>query len=174
MGTGVLAQSIPYQEGIGAKQAAWLLHVSAVGAIIAPLAFIGGPILLKAALYTAGIVGGLSAVAICAPSEKFLMWGGPLSIGLGVVFASSIGSMFLPPTTALGAGLYSIALYGGLILFSAFLLYDSQKLFKKAETHPAYGVAPFDPINASIHIYLDIINIFIRMVSIFAGGNKKR
>jgi hypothetical protein len=36
-------------------------------------------------------VGGLSAVAVCAPSERFLNIGGPLAIGLGVVFASSLG-----------------------------------------------------------------------------------
>jgi hypothetical protein len=41
--------------------------------------------------YTAGVVGGLSTVAVCAPSEKFLSIGGPLAIGLGVVFASSLG-----------------------------------------------------------------------------------
>lgn len=41
--------------------------------------------------YTAGVVGGLSAVAVCAPSDKFLSIGGPLAIGLGVVFASSLG-----------------------------------------------------------------------------------
>lgn len=34
--------------------------------------------------------------------------GGPLAIGLGVVFASSMASMFLPATTALGAGSYYI------------------------------------------------------------------
>jgi hypothetical protein len=36
-------------------------------------------------------VGGLSTVAVCAPSEKFLSIGGPLAVGLGVVFASSLG-----------------------------------------------------------------------------------
>ena len=56
--------------------------------------------------------------------------------------------MFLPPTTALGAGLYSIALYGGLVLFSAFLLYDTQKIVKKAEVHSPYAAVPFDPVNA--------------------------
>ncbi len=40
--------------------------------------------------YTAGVVGGLSTVAATAPSEKFLNIAGPLSIGLGVVFASSV------------------------------------------------------------------------------------
>lgn len=73
-------------------------------------------------------------------------------MGLGVVFASSVGSMFLPPTTALGAGLYSISLYGGLLLFSAFLLYDTQRIVAQAERYPAnpelYGVRAYDPINA--------------------------
>jgi len=54
--------------------------------------------------------------------------------------------MFLPATTALGAGLYSISMYGGLILFSGFLLYDTQRIIKNAEMLPPTRV--FDPINA--------------------------
>lgn len=48
----------------------------------------------------------------------------------------------------LGAGLYSMALYGGLLLFSAFLLYDTQRLVKVAEHHPQYAAQRYDPINA--------------------------
>jgi len=70
---------------------AWILHSGLIGAIIAPVTLLGGPIVLKAAWYTAGIVGGLSLIAATAPSEKFLNMGGPLAIGMGVVFASSIG-----------------------------------------------------------------------------------
>lgn len=73
-------------------------------------------------------MGGLSTVAACAPSDQFLKWAGPLGIGLGGVFVASIGSMFVPATTTLGLSLYSISLYGGLVLFSAFLLYDTQKV----------------------------------------------
>lgn len=115
---------------------------------MAPISIVGGPILLRAAWYTAGIVGGLSTIAVCAPSDRFLYMGGPLAIGLGVVFASSLGSMFLPATTVLGAGLYSMSLYGGLLLFSAFLLYDTQRIVRAAETHPYYGVQKYDPVNA--------------------------
>lgn len=117
------------------------------GAILAPISFVGGPILLRAALYTAGIVGGLSTVAVCAPSDKFLYMSGPLAMGLGVVFVSSLGSAFLPATSVLGAGLYSMSLYGGLLLFGAFLLYDTQRIVRKAETHPNYALQKFDPIN---------------------------
>ncbi|KAI5737169.1 hypothetical protein M8J76_010677 [Diaphorina citri] len=172
MGSGMLVQSLEYKPGFGAKQIAWALHSALVGAVVAPICFIGGPVLIRAAWYTAGIVGGLSTVAACAPSDKFLTMGGPLAIGLGVVFASSIGSAFLPPTTALGAGLYSIALYGGLLLFSGFLLYDTQKIITRAERTPPY--VTYDPVNASLHIYMDTINIFLRLVTILSGGNRKK
>lgn len=149
IGSGMVVHSLPYKEGFGAKQIAWLVHTGVVGAVLAPLSFVGGALVIRAAWYTAGIVGGLSAVAVCAPSDKFLAMGGPLAIGLGVVFASSLGSMFLPPTTVLGSGLHAMTLYGGLLLFSGFLLYDTQRIIKQAESHPmynAYGM-PYDPIN---------------------------
>ena len=38
---------------------------------------------------------GLSAIAATAPSEKFLNMGGPLAVGFGLVFASSIGKFCL-------------------------------------------------------------------------------
>lgn len=171
----MVVQSIPYEPGFGLKQLAWVGHCSLLGAMLAPLSMFGGPALLRAATYTAGIVGGLSAIAVCAPSERFLMSTAPLSLGLGAVVASSIGSMFLPPTSKIGLGLYGITLYGGLIVFSGMLLYDTQKTIKKAELHPYYSMAPYDPINNSLHIYMDILNIFIRMVQIFAlGGQRKK
>jgi len=174
IGSGMLVRSMPYQTAPSGKQAAWLLHCAVIGAVIAPLCLLGGPILLRGAWYTAGMVGGLSTVAACAPSDQFLNWAGPLAMGLGVVVCASLGSMFLPPTTALGSGLYSISLYGGLILFGAFLLYDTQKIIYKAERHPhGYGAAPFDPVNASVGIYMDTINIFIRIVTILSGNRRK-
>ncbi|XP_053672483.1 growth hormone-inducible transmembrane protein-like [Anopheles nili] len=174
IGSGMVAQSIPYSPGLGTKQLAWATHSAILGAVIAPMCFVGGAILTRAAWYTAGIVGGLSTVAVCAPSDKFLYMGGPLAIGLGVVFASSLASMWLPPTTALGAGIASLSLYGGLLLFSGFLLYDTQKIVKRAEMHPLYAARPFDPVNCAISIYMDTLNIFIRIATILAGGGSRR
>ncbi len=204
IGSGAVARSIPYQEGLGSKQLAWLTHCAVLGAVVAPIALLGGQILVRAAWYTAGMVGGLSAgevhslvsnllrtysvilmcsycnfclVAACAPSDKFLTMGGPLALGLGVVFAASVGSHFLPPTSALGAGMFSVALYGGLLLFGGFLLYDTQKIIHNAEAHPQYSNVKYDPINNSIGIYLDTVNIFIRIAQILAmsgaGGRRK-
>merc|ERR1719245_868186 len=178
IGSSMVARSIPYTPGVGSKQLAWLAHCAVVGAVVAPICLLGGPILTRAAWYTAGMVGGLSTVAACDPSEKFLTMGGPLAMGFGVVLVSSLGTAFLPPTTALGAGLWSVALYGGLILFGGFILYDTQKILHRAEKHPhpSYGVALYDPVNNSISIYADTVNIFIRIAQILAmgGGMRKK
>ncbi|MCL4118768.1 UNVERIFIED_CONTAM: hypothetical protein GTU68_066687 [Idotea baltica] len=173
--SGQAMMAIPYSPGLGTKQMMWLVNCGMIGLAVAPVGIFGGALAVRAAWYTAGIIGGLSSVAMCAPSEKFLTWGAPLGLGLGGVVIASLGSAFLPPTSAIGLSLYSISLYGGLILFSAFLLYDTQKIVHKAESHPnMYGVRPYDPINASHHIVMDTVNIFVRIVQILALGGAGR
>ena len=63
-----------------------------------------------------------------------------------------------------------------LLQFGAFLLYDTQKVIHKAEHHPAhYGAPPFDPVNASIGIYMDTVSIFLRFAMMLAeGGNRRK
>merc|ERR1712086_1106982 len=111
--------------------------------------------LTRAAWYTAGVVGGLTTVAVTAPSDKFLYMGGPLAMGFGVVFMASI------------------SLYGGLVLFSGFMLYNTQKIIHRAENHSQYSMQKYDPINNSVGIYMDTINIFMRIATILAGQKKK-
>jgi len=122
------------------------------------------PILFDAMLATGVTVGSLGAVAYNAPSQQFLNMGGILAIGLGGMLGVSILSMFNP----LSPALYNIWLYGGLGLFSLFVLYDTQMILNRAKTMKVY-----DPINNSIGIYLDAVQIFIRFAMIFGNAKKK-
>ena len=71
--------------------------------------------------------------------------------------------------------LYSIAMYGGLLLFSAMLLHDTQRIIHAAANQPMDSPGSrFDPINHSMSIYMDTINIFMRIAIMMAGGKKKR
>ncbi len=190
LGLGSLAATIliPYKEGFGKKQLAWLSFSAVEGLMFAPLAHLAGPIVLKAVWMTAIIIGALSAgmkyknlsrtvqfstlpllihsVAVCAPNDQFLYMGGPLALGLGVGLAASLTALFLPGT-AIGLGAEALSLYGGMILFGLFVLYDTQEIIHAAEHKKEY-----DPINSSLGIYLDTINIFIRVVQLLADKGK--
>lgn len=94
-------------------------------------------------------------------------------MGFGVVFAASIASAFLPPSGALGGGLYTVAVYGGVALFSAMILYQTQSIVKRAEQLPQH--VTYDPLASSIGIYMSTINLFVRIVQILmARGNKRK
>ena len=70
-------------------------HSALIGTLIAPLMLLGGPLVLRAAAVTGGVVGALSLTAACAPDGKFLTWGGPLAIGLGGVCMACLGKCSL-------------------------------------------------------------------------------
>ncbi len=47
IGSGMLVRSIPYEPGFGAKQLAWLGHCAVIGAVVAPICLLGGPIITR-------------------------------------------------------------------------------------------------------------------------------
>ena len=66
--------SIDYKNTF-AKHAAWVSFNTAIGLSLVPICAMGGPLLARAAVYTGVTVGGLCAIAACAPNDKFLNMG---------------------------------------------------------------------------------------------------
>ncbi|KAJ2934323.1 hypothetical protein H1R20_g2776, partial [Candolleomyces eurysporus] len=130
-------------------------------------------ILSRAALYTVGVVGSLSYIGATATNDRYLYMGGPLLAGVTVVALSSLAPMVLPMGVRALAVSEAISLYGGLAVFSGFVLYDTQKILKHARLAEA-GVIKGDPLNESISLELDLINIFIRIVQILAMQNNRK
>lgn len=152
-----------------ARHAAFGLFNASIALSLAPLGFLGGPLVMRAMTVTAGIVGGLTFVAASSPNESFLWLGGPLSIGLGGLIGASLCQMFFPGSLLL----HNVVMYGGLGLFGAFMLYDTQKIITKAQLAPA---GEYDPMTSSIGVYLNVIQIFWRIAMMMAGSsnNKRR
>lgn len=92
------------------------------------------------------------------------MWGGALGLGCGAMLGVGLLSMFYP-----SPALMNIYMYGGLLLFSAFVLYDVQKIIHNAKTRSVY-----DPINESLGIYMDTIILFERFLMIFMNNKNKK
>lgn len=138
--------------------------MASMGLSMVPLINMAGLALVTDAIFATGVtVGGLGLVAYNAPSEQFLMWGGALGMGAAGMLGIGIASMFWP-----SPALMNIWLYGGLLLFSGYVLYDTQKIIHNAKTKPRY-----DPINESLGIYMDTIIMFERFLLIFMNNKKK-
>jgi len=166
------------------KHIAYTAFSALMGVSLCTIGFFGPHIIFRAALYTAGVFAALSFTAMNARQDRFLNWGGPLFAGLTVMVLASFTGLLLPAKFVKTLALIdALVLYGGLVLFGAYLLYDTQKIMHRANRRhlqiqevlsykPNAKIPPADYINEAISIYLDIINIFIRIVQIL--GNSKR
>ena len=150
-------------EGSLLKDLSFLGFNSTISFVLCPLAaFIPAVVLRDAAVLTTGLMGGLGIVALSAKDDAFLNWSGVLGGGLGCLAALSIANIFLNSPV-----IHNIWLYGGLALFSAVTMYDLKEIQNRAkrELH-------FDPMAQSISIYMDFINLFVRLAMIM--NNRKK
>jgi len=169
MGTGMLCQSIPFDgNAFGGKALAYYLHMGVVGAVIAPIAAIGGEACMMAAGLTAAVMAGLSLTAMVAPSDAYVKTYGIVNAGMFMMLGACVMSFFINPVSTAGMGLQSFIIFGGLGLFGLKGFTDINHCIAQAKRP-----GQFDPINNAIHISMDAINIFIRLAMIMANGKRK-
>ncbi|KAI0377548.1 inhibitor of apoptosis-promoting Bax1-domain-containing protein [Hypomontagnella monticulosa] len=157
------------------KYALWTAFNATQAAFIAPLiAFAPGPLIARAGLYTVAMMGAISFVGATAKQEKYMYIGGPLLAGAAIVAVSGLAPLVIPATAVRTlAFTENIWLYGGLAVFGGFTLYDVQKILYHARMAER-GIIKKDPVNESISLELDFLNIFIRMVQILMMQQNRR
>ena len=156
------------------KYALWAAFNVAQAAVLSPIMMMNPAILARAGLYTVAMMGSLTFVGATAKNDKYLYIGGPLVAGFAVVMAAGFAPLLLPATAARTL-MWSerLWLYGGLGLFGGLTLYDTQKIMHHGRM-AQQGLIPRDPVNESISITLDFINIFVRMVQILGMQQRRR
>ncbi|WPG98785.1 Hypothetical protein R9X50_00158100 [Acrodontium crateriforme] len=156
------------------KYGLWTAFNITQAALLSPLLFFSPAILARAGLYTVGMMGSLAFVGATAKQEKYLYLGGPLLAGVAVVALSGLAPLVIP-ATAVRTLMFTenLWLYGGLVVFGGFTLYDIQKILHHARLAER-GLIKNDPVNESISLTLDFINIFVRMVQILAMQQNRR
>ena len=118
----------------------------------------GASIVAQAFLMTSVAFGGISMFALTTKKDYSSM-GKMLMIAVIILIVGSISNIFIgSPLLQLG-----IAMVGALV-FSAFILYDTQQIIKGGFS---------TPIEAAIALYLDFLNLFISLLQIFAAFNSK-
>lgn len=175
IGLQMVTRSVPYEETL-AKNAAFAAHAGFMGFVIAPMVAMFGDVVAQAALYTAGMVGGISAIGWTAPSNEYMKMQGPMAMCAGAILIAAIASPFFNPVSGPGGAIFSIVLWGGLVLAGAGVFMSTQRMIHTAEAHPApsvYQTRAFDPVNASLGLYIDTIMIFQRMLFILGSSKRK-
>ncbi len=150
------------------KQISWIAFNASMGILLSPLGYIQQKLVAQAAAISLGLGGVMTAAVFLAPDKKFLEWEGPLMACLtSITIASTIAIFF--PSTAFAYAVDRVSLYGGLALFTGFFMASTQRLIQEAE-----NAKEFDPIQASMGIYLDGLNIFVRVLRILIENQEKK
>jgi FtsH-binding integral membrane protein len=157
------------------KYACWTAFNATQAALIAPLMTIAPPALLaRAGLYTLAMMGSISIVGATAKQDKYMYIGGPLLAGAAIVAVSGFAPLVLPATAVRTLALTEkLWLYGGLAVFGGFTLYDVQKVLYHARAAQR-GIIKEDPVNESISLELDFLNIFVRMVQMLMMQQRRK
>jgi modulator of FtsH protease len=119
----------------------------------------GANIVAQAFLMTSVAFGGISMFALTTKRD-FSGMGKMLFIALIILVVGSISNIFIG-SSFLQLGIAMV----GAVLFSAFILYDTQQIVKGNFS---------TPVEAAIALYLDFFNLFISLLQIlasFAGNN---
>ncbi len=156
------------KESDKAKNVAWFVFNATMGMMLSPLGFLDQRVVAQAAAISLGLGGALTLTAFLAPDRRFLAWEGPLMAALSSLSIASFIACFFP-NTAFAYGVDRASLYGGLVVFSGLLMSSTQRLMEEAEKQ---SDAVFDAINSSLNIYLDGLNIFLRILRIMLENKK--
>jgi len=130
------------------------------------------PFLMVAERYNPGITGqagiltlstfGVLSLYAVVSKRDFSAWGSFFFVGLWVLIATSLLNIFFP--TALGT-LWIAA--GTVLVFSGLLVFDTWRIVRSGQ----YG--PDDYVPAAVNIYLDLLNLFLAIVSLLGGGRRR-
>lgn len=180
IGLQYLIQRSPYIPGSGnwSKKALWAVHSLVLGFFIAPLVAMFGDVVAQAALYTAGVAGGISLIGWTAPSREYMAMTMPVAMVAGCLIVAVLASPFFNPLTAGGGALQSFIFWGGMIFSGFYIFYQTQLMLDQAENHPPayedeFGIhGDYDPINVSLGLHLALLNILQRFILLLGMNNR--
>lgn len=156
-----------------ARLALYGLGLAGLGLSAAPLfsyAYFTSPHILPSAIgISAAIFGGASLVAYSMPKDKMLSTGRILGGSLlGLIGLQLVGlvSYLITGPNALTSLLFRADNYLGILLFSAFVAYDTHVAIK------SYEMGYADHLGMSISFIMNIWNILMRVIYIMTGNRE--
>lgn len=132
-----------------------------IGPLVEAVLEIDPRIVITALLGTAAVFACFSGAAVLAQRRQYLYLGALASSALSTLTMLAVINMFWRSDFLL-----NISLYGGLIMFSVYIIVDTQMIVEKASA----GVK--DHVRDALQLFVDLIAIFVRLMVILSKLNK--
>lgn len=154
-----LFMALKFRDAFPANIGLVFLFTFVEGVAISPIIYVMGrtnpAVIGQAGVLTASAFGVLTLYAWVSRRD-FSAWGSFFTIGLWVLIATSLLNLFFQNATA------SLWIAGATVLvFSGLLIFDTWRL------RNVYG--PDDYVQAAVAIYLDLLNMFLAILSLLGG-----
>eukprot|EP01115_Flamella_aegyptia_P001721 TRINITY_DN1288_c0_g1_i1.p1 TRINITY_DN1288_c0_g1~~TRINITY_DN1288_c0_g1_i1.p1 ORF type:complete len:241 (-),score=27.37 TRINITY_DN1288_c0_g1_i1:11-733(-) len=133
-----------------------------IGPLVDAVIDIDPAIVTSAFLGTTCIFLCFSASAILSQRRSYFFLAGLLSSALSMLVFLSFMNLFFR-----SIAVFNIQLYGGLVLFCGFVIFDTQLIIEKAATGNK------DYVSHSLELFLDFISIFVRLLIILSKNKKE-
>lgn len=146
------------EKGSGHKMGLFGMFTICEGLALSPLMLINSSAFIAASAATLALTGGLALLAVSL-KDSFERYEKILMVALGAIALASLSTLILPVGAAAIA--HEISMIGGFALFSCLII---------LETHEARSRAlnpNFDPMHHAIGIYLDSVNLLVRLFDSF-------
>jgi FtsH-binding integral membrane protein len=107
-----------------------------------------------------------SGAALFAPDGQYLYLGGTLMSGLSALFWMGLMNLFFQSQL-----IFQVYLWGGLLLFCGFIMWDTQVIIEKRKRGDR------DFIKHSLDLFIDFMQVFRRVIILLMqkeDGNKKK
>jgi FtsH-binding integral membrane protein len=150
------------------KHAYWMQGF--MGIAISPSLIVFNQFIPHALITTAALVGGPVFASFMMPNKSMLKYGPALYTGLLGLLGVGVTSILAPILGFhnLGMMMHNIDLYGGVLLFTIYNAYDTHVLIDNYQR----GIREY--VKHSVNYSLNAINIFIRLLEIYAKLQKKK
>jgi FtsH-binding integral membrane protein len=134
-----------------------------LGPLLSIVAFIDPSLIVTAFLGTVAVFACFTASAVLAKRRAYLYLGGILGSAVSLMLVLSLMNMFFR-----SVGFYMVELYGGLLIFSGYVVFDTQVILEKAE------LGSKDVIGHAATLFVDFVAIFVRVLIILLKNNNGR
>jgi FtsH-binding integral membrane protein len=122
-------------------------------------------LIMNASILTALVFGSFTLASLLTNKRSFIYLGGLLGSVLSLYSWMTFINIFLNSKT-----LYSVELYLGLLMFSGYVMYDTQLIIYRATY-----LKSFDVVSHTLDLFIDLVGIFVRILLILfkeSGDNR--